>query len=55
MIKGITKTVPIEWGEREKVEPLCKYLLPCGLCDLTKYKCNVNFIKEGVVYDRNEK
>lgn len=39
---------------RGSVEPLCKHLLPCGKCDLTKKICKVNF-KEVFGYGCNKK
>ena len=26
----------------EKIEPACEYLLPCGLCGITKEKCDLS-------------
>lgn len=28
-----------------KIEPTCKYMLPCGLCELKKEPCSMTFNK----------
>lgn len=28
-----------------KIEPMCKYMLPCGLCELKKELCSMSFNK----------
>lgn len=32
----------IERFKEEKIAPLCKYMLPCGFCDLKKQECNAD-------------
>ncbi len=27
----------------ERIAPLCKYLLPCGMCDYKKKECDYDF------------
>lgn len=54
MIKSIEYTIPIEHIEPIDIKPLCKYLLPCGICDLTKKQCNTDFIKEMTINGCNK-